>query len=170
MLSSRQPIKVLSKNLRKMKFMQKQQDELLAENQKKEYDMQLSKEHWFVEDMIDIDLRTAPETESSFVICEDLLSVGRMSFRNFNPKIEKLYSGLLSKHSDHDKDAESGEEDVSVAEMADRYDSLVDSIGKKFSRKRKHQQHEHCRDPDQTISTTSKPKKIKRVFKKPKME
>ena len=37
--------------------MQKQQDELLAENQKKEYDMQLSKEHWFVKDMIDIDLR-----------------------------------------------------------------------------------------------------------------
>uniref|UniRef100_A0A8C0WWF8 M-phase phosphoprotein 6 n=1 Tax=Castor canadensis TaxID=51338 RepID=A0A8C0WWF8_CASCN len=78
----------LSKNLLHMKFMQSGLDSE-TKKQLEEEEKIISEEHWF------LDLPELKEKESfiteeqNFLLCEDLLH-GRMSFRGFNPEVEKL--------------------------------------------------------------------------------
>ncbi|XP_012868081.1 PREDICTED: M-phase phosphoprotein 6 [Dipodomys ordii] len=121
----------------------------------------ISEEHWY------LDLPELKEKESfiieeqSFLSCEDLL-YGRMSFRGFNPEVEKLMLQMNAKNkADEEEEEETVELDVSDEEMARRYETLVGTIGKKFAKKRDRANFEE--DENGNI----KPRKAKKMFLKP---
>ena len=71
--------------------------------------------------------------EPSYVPCENLI-VGRLSFKGMNPEIERI----LELEEEAERAANRpvvNEADVSDIEMANRYNSLVGTISKKFSTK-----------------------------------
>ncbi|CAO2609783.1 M-phase phosphoprotein 6 [Lemmus lemmus] len=85
-----------------------------------------------------------------------------MSFRGFNPEVEKLMLQMNSKNkAAAADDDETVEVDVSDEEMARRYETLVGTIGKKFAKKRDRANYEE--DENGNI----KPIKTKKMFLKP---
>ncbi|VTJ83048.1 Hypothetical predicted protein [Marmota monax] len=88
----------------------------------------ISEEHW------NLDLPELKEKESVITEeqCEDLS--GGMSFRGFNPEVEKLMLQRNAKNKAEDEDA-IVELDVSGEEMARRYDTLGGQLEKSFPRK-----------------------------------
>ncbi|KAH0507416.1 M-phase phosphoprotein 6 [Microtus ochrogaster] len=151
----------LSKNLLRMKFMQRGLDSETKKQLEEEEKKMISDEHWY------LDLPEFKEKESliieeqSFSLCEDLL-YGRMSFRGFNPEVEKLMLQMNSKNkAAPEENDETVEVDVSDEEMARRYETLVGTIGKKFAKKRDRANYEE--DENGNI----KPIKAKKMFLKP---
>ena len=147
----------LSKNLLRMKFMQRGLDSETKKQLEEEERKMISDEHWY------LDLPELKEKESfiveeqSFSLCEDLL-YGRMSFRGFNPEVEKLMLQMNSKNrAEAAEEDETVEVDVSDEEMARRYETLVGTIGKKFVKKRDRANYEE--DENGTIKAI-KPKKM----------
>ncbi|XP_051548379.1 M-phase phosphoprotein 6 [Myxocyprinus asiaticus] len=128
----------LSKNLLRMKFMQRGLDAETRKQLDEEEKRIISDEHWF----LDLPELKAKENyiieERSYVPCEDLV-YGRMSFRGFNPEVEKLMVLMNAPKDDEDED-DNGmsrmETDITDEEMARRYESLVGSMKKKFAKKR----------------------------------
>lgn len=150
----------LSKNLLRMKFMQRGLD---AETKKQLEDDEkriISDEHWF----LDLPELRARENliveEKSFVPCEDL-RFGRISFKGFNPDVEKLMLLLNPKEEEEggEEDERRMQTDVTDEEMALRYESLVGSLKKKFAKKRERA----AMDEDQNQNVVEK----KKVFLKP---
>ncbi|XP_036048708.1 M-phase phosphoprotein 6-like [Onychomys torridus] len=125
----------LSKNLLRMKFMQRVLDSETKKQLEEEEKKMMNDEHWY------LDLPEFKEKESfiiekqSFLLCEDLL-YGRTSFRGFSPDIEKLMLQINSKNKAAAEEEETVEVDVSDEEMARRYETLVRTIGKMFAEKR----------------------------------
>ncbi|XP_058501304.1 M-phase phosphoprotein 6 isoform X1 [Solea solea] len=127
----------LSKNLLRMKFMQRGLDEETKKQLEEEEKRIISDEHWY------LDVPELKSTESqiievdSFVPCEDLI-YGRMSFRGFSPDVEKLMklNGKGEEEEEKEEDESRMKTDVTDEEMALRYESLVESMKKKFVRKR----------------------------------
>nr|XP_009681210.1 PREDICTED: M-phase phosphoprotein 6 isoform X2 [Struthio camelus australis] len=102
--------------------------------------------------------------ESSFMPCEDLL-YGRMSFKGFNPEIEKLMVQMNSKSKKEETEVDvKMEADVSDEEMARRYETLVGTIGKKFLKKR---DQRVLQDEDEDENSNTRPSKAKKTFLKP---
>ena len=93
-------------------------------------------------------------------MCEELL-YERMSFRGFNPKVEKLMLQMNAKNKAEEAEERKVELDVSDEEMARRYETLVGIIGKKFAKKRDRAIYEE--DENGEI----KPIKAKKMFLKP---
>ncbi|XP_070574049.1 M-phase phosphoprotein 6-like [Ptychodera flava] len=124
----------LSIYVRQMKFMQRNKDATNVEEEQ-EQQRRIDDSHWVL-DLPELQAKQTKFTiEPSYVTCEDL-KYGRMSFKGFNPAIEKLM-----KQQDTEQElnlAEEREKKVAVSdeEMAERYDSLVGTIGKKFTKKR----------------------------------
>ncbi|XP_033012721.1 M-phase phosphoprotein 6 isoform X2 [Lacerta agilis] len=155
----------LSKNLLRMKFMQRGLDSETKKQLEEEEKKIISKEHWF------LDLPELKEKESfiieerSFVPCEDLL-YGRMSFKGFNPEVEKLMIQMNSKYKTEEIEEEDNamEADVSDEEMARRYETLVGTIGKKFLKKRNRHMVE---DTEEDENSNTRPTKAKKTFLKP---
>ncbi|KAJ3596334.1 hypothetical protein NHX12_002743 [Muraenolepis orangiensis] len=135
----------LSKNLLRMKFMQRGLDAETKKQLEEEEKRIISDEHWY----LDLPELKAKENniveEQSFVPCEDL-KYGRMSFKGFNPDVEKLMVRMIN--------------DVTDEEMAIRYESLVDSMKKKYAKKRKGSAID--KDVNQNVKAT-----IKKIFLKP---
>ncbi|XP_040838241.1 M-phase phosphoprotein 6 isoform X1 [Ochotona curzoniae] len=150
----------LSKNLLRMKFMQRGLDLETKKQLEEEEKKIISEEHWY------LDLPELKEKESyiieeqSFLSCEDLL-YGRMSFRGFNPEVEKLMLQMNAKNTAEEVEDETVELDVSDEEMARRYETLVGTIGKKFAKKRERANYEEDENGDM------KPIKTKKMFLKP---
>ncbi|XP_038610655.1 M-phase phosphoprotein 6 [Tachyglossus aculeatus] len=125
----------LSKNLLRMKFMQRGLDSETKKQLEEEEKKIISEEHWY------LDLPELKEKESfiieeqSFKVCEDLL-YGRMSFNGFNPEVEKLMILMNPKKKEEKIEDVEMEVDVSDEEMARRYETLVGTIKKKFAKKR----------------------------------
>ncbi|KAM6225343.1 M-phase phosphoprotein 6 isoform 2-T2 [Rhynchocyon petersi] len=148
----------LSKNLLRMKFMQRGLDSETKKQLEEEEKKIISEEHWY------LDLPELKEKESfiieeqSFSLCEDLL-YGRMSFKGFNP--EKLMLQMNSKNKTEDTEDEPAELDVSDEEMARRYETLVGTIGKKFTKKRDRARFEE--DENGSLKLM----KVRKVFLKP---
>ncbi|XP_029008891.1 M-phase phosphoprotein 6 [Betta splendens] len=150
----------LSKNLLRMKFMQRGLD---AETKKQLEDEErriISDEHWH----LDLPELKANENliieEPSFVPCENL-NYGRISFKGFNPEVEKLMVLINPKEEGaNEEEQQIGrmQTDVTDEEMALRYESLVGSMRKKFAKKRERAAMEDLNHND----TNSK-----RVFLKP---
>ncbi|KAM9121990.1 M-phase phosphoprotein 6 [Pangshura tecta] len=152
----------LSKNLLRMKFMQRGLDSETKKQLEEEEKKIISEEHWY------LDLPELKEKESfiieerSFMPCEDLL-YGRMSFKGFNPEIEKLMIQMNSRYKKEEIEADdTAEADVSDEEMARRYETLVGTIGKKFLKKR---DQRVLQDEDENSNV--RPSKAKKMFLKP---
>ncbi|MBN3309896.1 MPH6 phase, partial [Amia calva] len=123
----------------------------------------ISDEHWY----LDLPELKAKENciieERSFVPCEDLL-YGRMSFRGFNPEIEKLMTVMNSqtRAEEEEEEEEKMEADITDEEMARRYESLVDSMKKKFAKKR-----DRSAVANEDVNSNAKEPKVKKTFLKP---
>ncbi|XP_040266205.1 M-phase phosphoprotein 6 [Bufo bufo] len=156
----------LSKNLLRMKFMQRSLDPETKKQLEEEEKKIISDEHWF------LDLPELKEKESfiieerSFLPCEDFL-YGRMSFKGFNPEIEKLMVQMNSKTNAEEEVLEDGRMDVDVTdeEMALRYGSLVTSIKQKFTKKR---DRKVIQEEEEDENSNIKSSKVKKGFLKPK--
>ncbi|XP_040104258.1 M-phase phosphoprotein 6-like [Oryx dammah] len=150
----------LSKNLLRMKFMQRGWDLETKKQLEEEEKKIISEEHWY------LDLPELKEKESfiieeqSFLLCEELL-YERMSFRGFNTKVEKLMLQMNAKNKAEEAEEQTVELDVSDEEMARRYETLVGIIGEKFAKKRDHAIYEEDENGD------IKPFKVKKMFLKP---
>lgn len=152
---------MLSKNLLRLKFMQRGLDSETKKQLEEEEKKIISEEHWY------LDLPELKEKESfiieeqSFLLCEDLL-YGRMSFRGFNPEVEKLMLQMNAKNKAEEEEEDATVElDVSDEEMARRYETLVGTIGKKFAKKRDRANYEEDENGNM------KPMKTKKMFLKP---
>uniref|UniRef100_A0A452IU60 Uncharacterized protein n=1 Tax=Gopherus agassizii TaxID=38772 RepID=A0A452IU60_9SAUR len=152
----------LSKNLLRMKFMQRGLDSETKKQLEEEEKKIISEEHWH------LDLPELKEKESfiieerSFMPCEDLL-YGRMSFKGFNPEIEKLMIQMNARYKKEEIEADdTAEADVSDEEMARRYETLVGTIRKKFLKKR---DQRVLQDEDE--NSNMRPSKAKKMFLKP---
>ncbi|KAM9376444.1 M-phase phosphoprotein 6 [Pholidichthys leucotaenia] len=150
----------LSKNVLRMKFMQRGLDaetkKQLAEDERRI----ISDEHWY----LDLPELKANESqifeERSFVPCEDL-KYGRMSFKGFNPEVEKLMVLMNPRGEEEDEeDLSRMQTDVTDEEMARRYESLVGSMKKKFAKKRERAAMDEA-DVSQNVTET------KRTFLRP---
>lgn len=102
----------LSKNVLSMKFMQRTKERI---EEKHEVESLFGK-------TAPDDTKQQPEievwrTEESHVPCEGLM-FGRMSFRGYNPEIERLMSEKGGKKYDRESDPTDESVDVTVAEMA----------------------------------------------------
>ncbi|XP_019113331.1 M-phase phosphoprotein 6 [Larimichthys crocea] len=154
----------LSKNLLRMKFMQRGLDAETKKQLEEDEKRIISDEHWY----LDLPELKAKESliieEQSFVPCEDL-KFGRISFKGFNPEVEKLMILMNPRGEEGGGGGGGGESrmqmDVTDEEMALRYESLVGSMKKKFAKKRERATNED--DENQNISETI----TKRVFMKP---
>ncbi|XP_053305354.1 M-phase phosphoprotein 6 [Spea bombifrons] len=152
----------LSKNLLRMKFMQRSIDAETRKQLEEDEKKIISDEHWY------LDLPELKEKESfiieerSFLPCEEFL-FGRMSFKGFNPEVEKLMIQMNAKEKTEEViDDGKMEVDVTDEEMARRYESLVGTIQKKFAKKR---DQKVLREEDENCNVPSN--KIKKTFIKP---
>ncbi|PWA22406.1 hypothetical protein CCH79_00016946 [Gambusia affinis] len=153
----------LSKNLMRMKFMQRGLDAETKKQLEEDEKRIISDEHWY----LDLPELNAKENliieEKSLVPCEDLL-YGRLSFKGFNPEVEKLMVLLNPK----DEKEEEGEDvsrmqtDVTDEEMALRYESLVGTMKKKFAKKR-----ERATMDEDDVNQNVVVKNSKKAFLKP---
>ncbi|XP_068595735.1 M-phase phosphoprotein 6 [Brachionichthys hirsutus] len=153
----------LSKNLLRMKFMQRGLNEETKKQLEEDEKRIISDEHWY----LDLPELKAKESliveEKSFVPCEDL-KYGRISFKGFNPEVEKLMV-LMNPKDEEEKEEEEDisqmQTDIPDEEMARRYESLVGSMKKKFVKKRQRAAIEENVKQDVEETCT------KRVFLKP---
>jgi len=125
----------LSKNVLQMKFMKRGKPESGDVVTKQKIDAA----HWVIGG-IQRHVKQIPyEFDTSHILCEELLPVGRMSYLNFNPLVQKTHEELLAK-AKIKYSLDSDDEDLSDGEMAKRYESLIGTIAKKFqpAGKRKH--------------------------------
>uniref|UniRef100_G1QBE0 M-phase phosphoprotein 6 n=1 Tax=Myotis lucifugus TaxID=59463 RepID=G1QBE0_MYOLU len=129
-----------------LSFMQRKLDLETKKQVEEEEKKIISEEHWY------LGLPEFKEKESfiieeqSFLFCEDLL-YGRMSYRGFNPEIEKLVLQMNAKNKAEVED-ETVELDVSDEEMARRYETLMGTTGKKFAKKKDHANYEEDENGD----------------------
>lgn len=125
----------LSKHLLQMKFMQREaireeQEQLRSENQRA-----IDDEHWVLDVPMSTQSKCTFTVEPSFVICENLM-FGRRSFKGFNPEIEKICNTIDSNQALRETEEREKETNVDDEEMAERYQSLVGTIAKKFTKRR----------------------------------
>ncbi|XP_034282422.1 M-phase phosphoprotein 6 [Pantherophis guttatus] len=155
----------LSKNLLRMKFMQRGLDSETKKQLEEEEKKIISEEHWFLDRPELKQKESLVIEERSFAMCEDLL-YGRMSFKGFNPEVEKLMVQMNSKYKTEDIGEEKNvkETDVSDEEMARRYETLVGTVGKKFLKKR---DRHVLQDPTELESNERRPIKVRKGFLKP---
>ncbi|XP_072286124.1 M-phase phosphoprotein 6 isoform X2 [Pyxicephalus adspersus] len=157
----------LSKNLLRMKFMQRSLDPETKKQLEEDEKKIISDEHWF------LDLPELKEKENyileerSFRTCEDFL-FGRMSFKGFNTDVEKLMAQMNSRTTTEEELVEGEmEADVSDEEMARRYEALVGTISKKFAKKRNRKAIEEEEVEEEDENCNIKSSKIKKAFIKP---
>lgn len=140
----------LSKHLMQMKFMQRgaireEQEQLRSENQRA-----IDDEHWVLDVPMSTQSKCTFTVEPSFVICDNLM-FGRRSFKGFNPEIEKICNTIDNNQALREAEEREKETSVNDEEMAERYQSLVGTITKKFT-KRRHKSG--VGDTDETDKTT----------------
>lgn len=127
-------VKCLTKNTRQMKFMQRRNKNLSLEV---EYVPPIDETHWVIEGAESRVKRESVKFDSSYIRCEELLPVGRMSFLGYNTTTEKLYAELLEREQSKISGEREAADGISDNEMAERYESLVDTIAKKYQANKK---------------------------------
>jgi len=160
--------KSLSKNTLQMKFMQRSgntaREELEIEANRKR-----DASHWVLVKEVDQQIdNTNYHFDSSYIDCENLLPIGRMSFLKFNPAIEKIHKKNVDRARFKVSEEKEKEEGISDDEMAKRYESLVDTIAKKFQAKRKEAIQQSSSDSDSDAAPKPLLKRPKLAFRKPK--
>ncbi|CAH1779597.1 unnamed protein product, partial [Owenia fusiformis] len=151
-------------------FMRRSVVRLDEEQNAEEEKQTIDDEHW----AYDIPQLKAKESkfqcEASYLPFEDLV-FGRMSYKGFNKEIEKMMKEKNTEQSLAEADRREKEMAVSDDEMAERFTSLVGTVGKKFAKKRKKAEKEKVTEtPQDTIDTvqTDAPSKKKKSKKKKK--
>lgn len=129
------PKKSLSKNLMAMKFMKRKVEADHRRQLEEERQRAIEESHWVLEGQED--KGSCIEFEPSYVKCDNLYPSGRMSFKNFNPAVEKMFKEMVAKKDMARSEEWEREESVSDEEMARRYETIVGTVAKKFSTKRK---------------------------------
>ncbi|XP_012723034.1 M-phase phosphoprotein 6 [Fundulus heteroclitus] len=154
----------LSKNLLRMKFMQRGLDAEAKKQLEEDEKRIISDEHWYL-DLPDLKAKeNMIIEEKSLVPCEDLF-FGRLSFKGFNPEVEKLMLLLNpkdKKEEDEEEDVSHMQTDVTDEEMALRYESLVGTLKKKFAKKR-----ERAAMDEDDVNQNVVEKTSKKAFLKP---
>ncbi|XP_017259476.1 M-phase phosphoprotein 6 [Kryptolebias marmoratus] len=154
----------LSKNLLRMKFMQRGLDAETKKQLEEDEKRIISDEHWY----LDLPELKAKENlmveEKSFVPCEEL-RFGRLSIKGFNPEVEKLMVLMNPKEKEEEEDVSRMQTDVTDEEMALRYEALVGSMKKKFAKKRERAALDED-DVNQNVVETEP----KRGFMKPELD
>ncbi|XP_020614898.1 M-phase phosphoprotein 6-like [Orbicella faveolata] len=158
--------KTLSKTLMEMKFMRRKAESDYRRQLEEERQRAIEESHWVLDEK-EKDDRSCIEFEPSYVKCEELYPSGRMSFKNFNPTVEKMFKEMLAEENLARSEAREREETVSDEEMAKRYESFVGTVAKKFSTKRKRSSVGASFESD-SPSINQPSKKTKREFMKPK--
>ncbi|CAH3172367.1 unnamed protein product [Porites lobata] len=158
--------KTLSKNLMAMKFMKRKAESDYRRQLEEERQRAIEESHWVVEGQENED-RSRIEFEPSYAKCEDLYPCGRMSFRNFNPTVEKLFKEMQAEEDMARSEEREREATVSDEEMARRYESLVGTVAKKFSTKRKRSSAGAVNFEAESPASHQPSKKTKRDFMKP---
>lgn len=148
-----------------MKFMKRKAETDYRRQLEEERQRAIEESHWVLKGKEQED-RSRIEFEPSYVKCEELYPSGRMSFKNFNPTVEKMFKEMLAEEELSRSEAREREETVSDEEMAKRYESLVGTVAKKFSTKRKRSSVGASFEPD-SPSIHQPSKKTKREFMKP---
>lgn len=119
----------LSKSILDMKFMKRSKERVEKEEEAAEGQAMYSNN-------ITDEMRQSGNivfVEASISMCKDLID-GRLSFKGMNPDVEKLMSNSYYKHLEiANKRLET---DVNDVEMAKNYSSSVNTISKKFQKKR----------------------------------
>ncbi|KAL6474221.1 hypothetical protein MHYP_G00177820 [Metynnis hypsauchen] len=159
----------LSKNLLRMKFMQRGLDAEVKKQLEEEEKRIISDEHWY----LDLPELKAKESyiveERSYIPCEDLV-YGRMSFKGFNPEVEKLMV-LMNVPKERDEKEEQEDDmtrmdtDITDEDMARRYGSLVESMKRRFAKKR---ERSSLQDSQEDVNHNVVPSRPKKTFLKPK--
>lgn len=134
----------LSKAILDMKFMKKSKERVEKEDDDAEgyamYSSEISEEMRRCGTTIFVPARIAQ--------CKDLLD-GRFSFGGMNPEVEKIMSDQYTKMLEEVERQK--EKDITDAELASGYSTLVDTMGKKFKPKRTKKAYNHqfslCRSP-----------------------
>lgn len=126
----------LSSSVLKMKFMQKTREKEEA----KESFNQVNANNILQQSLQESKFLIEPSYASV-----EFLKFGRMSFKGQNPEIEKLMSALEADRQLEQSQAKEKSDSVSDIEFAERYTTLIDTVGKKFTKKR-------CRSSQETDS------------------
>ncbi|XP_060582511.1 M-phase phosphoprotein 6-like [Ruditapes philippinarum] len=149
----------LSSNVLQMKFMKRSALRIEKEKSEEERKHEIDDEHWV------LDLPPIEQRESKYVLepsyerCENLM-YGRMSFKGFNTEVEKLMVQNNARLQLEDAERRENETSVNDEEMAQRFQSLSDTINKRFLTKRQRQT-----EPEE--NSKSSRKKVKKQFIKP---
>ncbi|XP_046843090.1 M-phase phosphoprotein 6-like [Xenia sp. Carnegie-2017] len=151
----------------KMKFMQRTEEAKLRQKLEEEEKREIDETHWVLDNEESAKDVNVWEYEPSFVVCENLLPTGRMSFKKFNPTIEKLFKEIVTQKELAECEDREREECVTDEQMVERFNSLIDTVDKKFSAKRKRQNVAHEENTFYT-EQARRSKKQKMKFKKPK--
>ncbi|GFR04893.1 m-phase phosphoprotein 6 [Trichonephila clavata] len=143
----------LSSHVLEMKFMKKSKEkcEMEAEEEKRKI--------LFESEIPDALIKEGDlcVMEPSFVPCLQLLN-GRFSFKGANPEIERL----MEENEQKDLEKLKKMDGVSDQEMAERYSTLVSSMKKKFSTKRKWTAENGASDDDVISSDDEKNSRYKK--------
>ncbi|KFM59940.1 M-phase phosphoprotein 6, partial [Stegodyphus mimosarum] len=118
----------LSSNVLQMKFMKKSKEK--CEKEAEEERRKIMFENEFSDTLIREG--NLCRMESSFIPCLQLLN-GRFSFRGVNPEIEKL----MEENEMKDMEKLKKMDGISNQEMAQRYSTLIGTMKRKFTSKRK---------------------------------
>lgn len=159
----------LSSNVLQMKFMKRSALRIEKEKSEEEKQHIIDDIHWV------LDLPALEQKENKFIVersyerCEDLV-YGRMSFKGFNPEVEKLMTAKNIERGLNEAEYRESENSLNEKEMAERYQSLVGTISNKFKAKRDRQHidsPESSSIPSTQLATLKVKNNTKKKFKKP---
>lgn len=128
----------LSKNVLRMKFMQRGLDAETKKQLEEDERRIISDEHWYL-DLPELKTKENLIVEEKSIVPCAQLRYGRVSFMGFNPEVEKLMALMNPKEEteeEEEEDFRKMQTDVTDEDMALRYESLVNSMKKKFAKKR----------------------------------
>ncbi|KAL3859120.1 hypothetical protein ACJMK2_009352 [Sinanodonta woodiana] len=157
----------LSKNVLQMKFMQRSVLRMEKEENEEEAQKMIDEEHWVLALHQGEKQHRQSQylVEPSYVRCEDLL-FGRMSFKGCNPEIEKLMKSQMQELELEEASRKESEIGVDDIEMAERYESLIGTVAKKFAKKRQRRQEDEVHVESTSKDSSEEKEKIKKKKKK----
>ncbi|XP_067934280.1 M-phase phosphoprotein 6-like [Watersipora subatra] len=118
-------VKALSGNLLQMKFMKRSAVDMQKDDEKELF--KDTAEHWVIDEQLAKKHKYDLDTELSHAMCEEL-PFGRLSFKGFNPAVEKLMRRLAGDESEGEVIPEEDKQ------FAEEYAS-VSNVAKKFAKK-----------------------------------
>ncbi len=145
--------KTLSKNVRKMKFMQRGLDERQRQELEEHDPVLAANENWSLQITCHVAKRCKYDTFMDFTDCEQL-RYGRMSFGGFNKPLEKLLREADREEQGGDSDASIGDE-----EMAKHFTKVNPNVAKKF-KKRKSAKRSDSEEEDSAGEVDVKKRKV----------